>query len=377
MSAKTNAKNINRQRAYLIGYEKRGPLPCPDSSLLFTESSSVTETGQRSEAVSQVQKTKDEDFSPGCSSVKQERSDSPENSSVSMKSDWSMDPPLQMKPGDRSQSHSLARQKSSDSPEPSCVSMKSDWSMDPPLQMKFGDRSQSHSLAQQKSSDSPEPSCVSMKSDWSMDPPLQMKFGDRSQSHRQNLRPRPVVTEPACKKMEHDKSVNQPQVFNKSMCPGVSQEFKVFNTFKTKLMKKFQCLYEGIAKQGNPTLLNEIYTELYITESESGEISNEHELNYTIDSQYSDISPVSSGSANGSSHGQIQGLYGVEEMSEGEDVKAQVVQICRSIVPENEEVCQQHIDVSHRVGRKNAEKARPVIISTKIKGSRGDQTKPV
>ncbi|XDV32734.1 hypothetical protein PO909_003476 [Leuciscus waleckii] len=43
-------------------------------------------------------------------------------------------------------------------------------------------------------------------------------------------------------------------------------------------MKKFECLYEGTAKQGNPTLLNEIYTELYITESESGEISNEHEM---------------------------------------------------------------------------------------------------
>ncbi|KAL0150991.1 hypothetical protein M9458_053718 [Cirrhinus mrigala] len=38
------------------------------------------------------------------------------------------------------------------------------------------------------------------------------------------------------------------------------------------------CLYEGTAMQGNPTLLNEIYTELYITESESGEISNEHEV---------------------------------------------------------------------------------------------------
>uniref|UniRef100_A0A8C1W3I6 Uncharacterized protein n=1 Tax=Cyprinus carpio TaxID=7962 RepID=A0A8C1W3I6_CYPCA len=41
---------------------------------------------------------------------------------------------------------------------------------------------------------------------------------------------------------------------------------------------KFVCLYEGTATQGNPTLLNEIYTELYITESESGEISNEHEV---------------------------------------------------------------------------------------------------
>ncbi|XP_073690623.1 NLR family CARD domain-containing protein 3-like [Garra rufa] len=43
-------------------------------------------------------------------------------------------------------------------------------------------------------------------------------------------------------------------------------------------MKKFDRLYEGTATQGNPTLLNEIYTELYITESESGEISNEHEV---------------------------------------------------------------------------------------------------
>ncbi|KAI2665105.1 NLR family CARD domain-containing protein 3 [Labeo rohita] len=43
-------------------------------------------------------------------------------------------------------------------------------------------------------------------------------------------------------------------------------------------MKKFERLYEGTTTQRNPTLLNEIYTELYITESESGEISNEHEV---------------------------------------------------------------------------------------------------
>uniref|UniRef100_A0A8C1LSN6 NACHT domain-containing protein n=1 Tax=Cyprinus carpio TaxID=7962 RepID=A0A8C1LSN6_CYPCA len=47
---------------------------------------------------------------------------------------------------------------------------------------------------------------------------------------------------------------------------------------KSNLLKKFERLYEGTATQRNPTLLNEIYTELYITESESGEISNEHEV---------------------------------------------------------------------------------------------------
>ncbi|KAG1924956.1 NACHT, LRR and PYD domains-containing protein 12-like [Pimephales promelas] len=51
-------------------------------------------------------------------------------------------------------------------------------------------------------------------------------------------------------------------------------------TFKSDLLKKFQCVCEGTAKQGNPTLLilNEIYTELYITESGSGEINKEHEV---------------------------------------------------------------------------------------------------
>ncbi|XP_067224517.1 NACHT, LRR and PYD domains-containing protein 12-like isoform X3 [Chanodichthys erythropterus] len=68
--------------------------------------------------------------------------------------------------------------------------------------------------------------------------------------------------------------------FNESMNPGFSHdsEPEVLNTLKSNLRKKFECLYEGISKQGNPTLLNEIYTELYITESESGEISNEHEV---------------------------------------------------------------------------------------------------
>uniref|UniRef100_A0A4W5R0E1 NACHT domain-containing protein n=1 Tax=Hucho hucho TaxID=62062 RepID=A0A4W5R0E1_9TELE len=47
---------------------------------------------------------------------------------------------------------------------------------------------------------------------------------------------------------------------------------------KSNLKNKFQCVFEGIAKQGNPTLLNKIYTELYITEGGKGEVNNEHEL---------------------------------------------------------------------------------------------------
>ncbi len=56
------------------------------------------------------------------------------------------------------------------------------------------------------------------------------------------------------------------------------QHAEPLETFRSNMRKKFECLYEGTSKQGNPTMLNEIYTELYITESESGEINNEHEV---------------------------------------------------------------------------------------------------
>ncbi|XP_019218864.1 NLR family CARD domain-containing protein 3 isoform X1 [Oreochromis niloticus] len=47
---------------------------------------------------------------------------------------------------------------------------------------------------------------------------------------------------------------------------------------KSNLKKKFQCVFEGIAKAGHPTLLNQIYTELYITEGGTAEVNNEHEV---------------------------------------------------------------------------------------------------
>ncbi|CAI5670388.1 unnamed protein product [Oreochromis niloticus] len=47
---------------------------------------------------------------------------------------------------------------------------------------------------------------------------------------------------------------------------------------KSALKKKFQCVFEGITKAGNPTLLNQIYTELYITEGGTAEVNDEHEV---------------------------------------------------------------------------------------------------
>ncbi|XP_073719516.1 protein NLRC3-like [Misgurnus anguillicaudatus] len=125
----------------------------------------------------------------------------------------------------------------------------------------------------QKRSD-PEFSCVSMKSHRSMDPQRNFKNESTSPAVRQ-------ITEPDCKRRKIEQSDNQPQDFNENMSPHFSHDSdltEVLNTFRSNLRKKFECLYEVTSNKRNPTLLNEIYTELYITESESGEISNEHEV---------------------------------------------------------------------------------------------------
>ncbi|XP_058636207.1 NACHT, LRR and PYD domains-containing protein 3-like isoform X1 [Onychostoma macrolepis] len=123
-----------------------------------------------------------------------------------------------------------------------------------------------YSSVDQKRSE-PEPSCVSVRSDHSMD-----RFFDFKSDDTRSVLQRRSLTKPVCK----NESLNQPE---DSTYPGVRfLRNEVLNTFRSNLMKKFGHLYEGTATQGNPTLLNEIYTELYITESESGEISNEHEV---------------------------------------------------------------------------------------------------
>ncbi|XDV46662.1 hypothetical protein PO909_014507 [Leuciscus waleckii] len=179
--------------------------------------------------------------------------------------------------GDCSPGCSSVQQKSSN-PESSCVSMKSNCSMEAPIAFKSGDKrpdlSFKPSSVQQKRL-KPESSCVSMKSNRSMDPPLNFKSGDKRPDLRSTLPSRPVQNKTV------SKPVIQPQDFNESMFPGFSHDSnpaEVLNTLRSNLRQKFECLYEGISKQGNPTLLNEIYTELYITESGSGEINNEHEV---------------------------------------------------------------------------------------------------
>ncbi|XP_060759901.1 NACHT, LRR and PYD domains-containing protein 12-like [Neoarius graeffei] len=196
--------------------------------------------------------------------LQMKRSDSPEPRCVSMKSDRSMILPLYFNSRNPSSVHSKLQMKRSDSPEPSCVSMKSDRSMILPLYFNSGNPSSVHSKLQMKRSDSPEPSCVSMKSDRHMILPWSFNSGNPSSVHS----------------VLHNAGDRIEKIFIRDTghAPESAAGNEVQKKFKLNLMKKFQCLNGVIIKQENRVLLNEIYTELYITEGDSGDVNKEHEV---------------------------------------------------------------------------------------------------
>ncbi|KAM4633742.1 NACHT, LRR and PYD domains-containing protein 3-like [Polymixia lowei] len=109
-------------------------------------------------------------------------------------------------------------------------------------------------------------SCVSMKSDQSMEPPYNFRGKDQSSEQRyQEERCQSVQT-------EHEKK--------SSVYETASDENAVTcqRKLKSSLERRLQNVYEGFAQQGNVTLLNKIYTELYITEGDSTEVNTEHEI---------------------------------------------------------------------------------------------------
>ncbi|KAK0140877.1 NLR family CARD domain-containing protein 3 [Merluccius polli] len=121
-----------------------------------------------------------------------------------------------------------------------------------PVQFKDGNQSIKKRRVQQERADSPGPSCVSMKSDHSMCQPVQFKDGC-----------------PSIKKSN--------QVMNQFSHLGtVAVECQ--RKFRSHLMEKFRHVFEGIPKAGQATDLNEIYTELFITERDIGDVNKEHEV---------------------------------------------------------------------------------------------------
>ncbi|XP_036795487.1 NLR family CARD domain-containing protein 3-like isoform X3 [Oncorhynchus mykiss] len=192
-------------------------------------------------------------------------------------------------------------------PVPSCVSMKSDKSMDYPIHFRKGDfsteqrnqqeRSESEILSGQ-SSQSHQTHLASIfsmleenimtfvKNELKMfkrilSPELPEGFESQKQDKEvvdaEDEKQESNAREGALKITLHVlRKMNQKELadtLEKYELAVICQR-----ELKSNLKKKFQCVFEGIAKQGNPTLLNKIYTELYITEGGTGEVNNEHEL---------------------------------------------------------------------------------------------------
>uniref|UniRef100_A0A8C1SYD9 NACHT domain-containing protein n=2 Tax=Cyprinus carpio TaxID=7962 RepID=A0A8C1SYD9_CYPCA len=197
---------------------------------------------------------------------------SPEPSCVSMKSDISMDPPPKLSDGEVTSepdnTASKMSRKRKASPEPSCVSVKSDASMDHPPKLSDGavtpdpDNTASK-MSRKRKAASPEPSCVSVKSDASMDHPPKLSDGA-------------VTSDPEVTTDVEIRSVPRLTCSDSDCQIVIRQEVK--DQHKTSMKKKFERLFEGIKLEENQTLLNRIYTQLYIIEGESEGVNEEHEI---------------------------------------------------------------------------------------------------
>ncbi|KAG7471429.1 NACHT, LRR and PYD domains-containing protein 12-like [Solea senegalensis] len=215
-------------------------------------------------------------------------------------------------------------------PGPSCVSMKSDRSMDEPLYFKKEQR-RIHQQGPDSAGPGPGPSCVSMKSDKSIGRIINFKDGQKHgelivdqqktevlsgqsvQQHgadldsifklleeniicfvKNELKKIHKVLDTDHTEVSENQREDEEQRSSREAFLKITEDFlrrmkqeKLADKIrasawrrelKSNLKKKFQCLFEGVAKAGNSTLLNEIFTELYITEGGTGEVNEEHEV---------------------------------------------------------------------------------------------------
>ncbi|KAI4874496.1 hypothetical protein NFI96_021867 [Prochilodus magdalenae] len=214
-----------------------------------------------------------------------QKPDSPAPRNISMKSDQSMDPPWNFR-GEDSDAPlgNLNLPERSYSPEPSCISLRSDHSMFQPEKFSGDsdtDVSSHEKLSSGKHSDSIfkelEDRIISrlkneLKRFWKLLNPNYLGCTERDVEDEGQS----SFTEGALKmtlQVLKDMNLsNLSTALQTKIVPSYQQKLK------SKLKKKFQIINEGIPDYGTSTLLNEIYTELYVTEGVSGEVNNEHEV---------------------------------------------------------------------------------------------------
>nr|XP_055062957.1 NACHT, LRR and PYD domains-containing protein 3-like [Misgurnus anguillicaudatus] len=177
-----------------------------------------------------------------------------------------------------------------ESAEPSCVSMKSDGSIVHPVNFSSGDS------GTDVSNTTDETKTVKGKHKDSVFQDLEDKIISLMKKELKIFKRLLSSDYPACSEMEEEdedqirvrvreellkitlhvlKKMNQTSLADKLQTKLAPLCVK---KHKSRLKEKFQRINEGISSQGNSRLVNEIYTELYITEGGGEDLNNEHEV---------------------------------------------------------------------------------------------------
>ncbi|KAM8888252.1 NACHT, LRR and PYD domains-containing protein 3-like isoform 12-T12 [Synchiropus picturatus] len=224
-------------------------------------------------------------------------------------------------------------------PAPSCQSLKSDVSMGRMINFRGGEEHQRRSRIHQEKPEESELSCQSLKSDASMFLPLNFKGGQESSGEREDQQLSDVLSLQCVQQHQTDLDSTL-QLFEETVMTLVKKELKRAQRFlspddqknldgedkrkcdeeqmrssreallqifmnilrsmkeekladvlwsrsgtgvcagrlKRSLQKKFHSVSEGVARAGNSAPLNQIYTELYITEGGTEQVNQEHEV---------------------------------------------------------------------------------------------------
>ncbi|XP_062865968.1 NACHT, LRR and PYD domains-containing protein 3-like [Trichomycterus rosablanca] len=176
-----------------------------------------------------------------------------------------------------------------DSPEPSCVSMKSDWSIHNPPNFKDG--GDSTDLRPQK-----KLNVTNRDQLESIFKELELKVINMLKNELNKFKKLLNEDYPACSEQEV-KDVEDLSSFREGTLKITLNVLKIMNQadlantlqrkllgpvyqkkLKSNLREKCKRISEGISQHGSSALLNEIFTELYITEGWSGDVNNEHEV---------------------------------------------------------------------------------------------------
>ncbi|XP_061565173.1 NACHT, LRR and PYD domains-containing protein 12-like [Cololabis saira] len=181
-------------------------------------------------------------------------------------SDWSMGKFIDFKGDQPSALKRVHQKRHSLEHEPSCLSLKSDHSMDVFIDFKGEQQSSSESVLFVKNELKKIQRVLSPDYPESLEHLLQGEDEEQRRSSREAF---VKITVNFLRRMKQEELAERLQSTFAEVCK---------KRLKSRLKKKYQCVSEGIVKAGNPTLLKQIYTELYITEGGTGEVNDEHEV---------------------------------------------------------------------------------------------------